>query len=385
LDGLLTVYRAGRDGGTYQEGLEWVVTAVIQSASFLYNTELGEGGVMERRLTPHELASSISYLVTGGPPDAALLQAAVQNRLSGESLSAEVTRLLARPEARAQLNRFFFQWLQLDGLDTVEKDSGAHPTFDATLRSAIKAETEAFLSFTLFDGDKTLKSVLTDNRAFVNDATAELYGVPSFTAGQPVQLNPVERAGVLTRASVLASYAQHVDSSPIRRGKLVRTRVLCQELPAPPKDLMIVFPPAQPTATTRQRFAQHATDAACSGCHRLMDPVGFGFENYDAIGSFRETENGLPVDSSGEVLATRDMNGTFRGAVELSSKLAGSQEVQECFSRHLMEFVMARALEPEDDCSVSPAAERFTASGTRVSDLLLHFATSDLFQLRSAE
>jgi hypothetical protein len=383
LDGLFKVYQDGRTDGSYAEGLEWVVTAVVQSGSFLYNTELGAPGPAgNRRLQPYELASALSYLVTGAPPDAALLDAAANNQLGQEAIAQQVTRLLARPEAKTQLNRFFFQWLQLDGLDALEKDSGEHPTFNATLRQSMKVETESFLSSVLFSGEKNLKSVFTDTRATLTSSMAELYGV---TGTGNVALDPKERAGILTRASVLATFAQQAESSPIRRGKLVRTRVLCQALPPPPKDLMIVFPVAQPTKTTRERYAQHATDPACLGCHRLMDPVGFGFESYDAIGGFRAQENGLNIDASGELLATRDVNGPFNGAVELSRKLADSEEVQECFARHLMEFSYARPVEAGDECSVAPARDRFVSSGTNIADLLIHYATSDTFQIRSEE
>jgi hypothetical protein len=387
-DGLWSVYQTGRTGGTYQEGLELVVTAVVQSASFLYNTELGDPTTLQDghvQLAPYELASALSYLITGGPPDAALINAAATRQLSGSALEAQARRLLALPEAKTQLSNFFFQWLNMEKLDTLEKDPTSHPSFTPTLRASMRTELQSFVSSLMFTGDRTLKSVFTDRRASVDTSLAALYGLPAVPVGtrRDVTLDSTQRAGLLTRASVLATFAQAIDSSPILRGKLVRTRVLCQQMPPPPDDLDIVFPPRLPSTTTRQRFEQHATVAACRGCHQLMDPIGYGFEGFDGIGTFRTSENGQAVDTRGEVLATRDANGAFQGPLELSARLAQSTEVQECFSRHLYQFVAARGLDSEDECSLRPAQEKFSASGTDVVDLLVHYALSDSFVLRS--
>jgi hypothetical protein len=384
--GLFTVYQAGRSGGTHAEGLEWVTTAILQSGSFLYNTELGSQPSATSgttALTPYELASAISYLITGGPPDDSLLAAAAQGALQGDALAAQVKRLASSPSAPAQLNAFFAQWLELDELDRLEKDAASHPTFGPELRASMKRETQSLIAQVLFTGEGTLQALLTDRRAKVDAPLAQLYGVPAPPPGElrEVLLDATQRAGILTRAGLLATKAQNIDSSPIRRGKLVRTRVLCQPLPPPPETLQIVFPPQSATKTTRERFAQHATQA-CTGCHMLMDPVGFTFENFDSIGAFRATENGQRIDSSGELLATRDINGPVQGALELSRKLAASQEVQECFSQHLFQFVQARSVEFADECNLRPAADHFASTGGNVMDLLLHHTLSESFALR---
>lgn len=386
-DELYAVYLAGREGASFQDGIQLVVEASLQAGSFLYNTELGDpsepGEVV--RLTSYELASELSYLATGGPPDEALTAAAEGGRLSTpDEREAELRRLLRLPGARAQLQSFVFQWLQLDGLDQLEKDPELFPQFGSELRAAMRGETERFVEQVLFEGDARLKTLLTSNQSFIDEHLAALYGVEPPPPGSfaRVMLDPAERAGLLTQPSLLATFAGPFDASPVRRGKLVRTRLLCEGLPPPPKDLMISFPGREEAKTTRQRFAQHAQNAACSGCHALMDPIGFGLEQYDALGAYQTTEGGEPLSGAGELVVTRDVDGPFRGAVELAHRLAESEAVRECFTRHLHQFALARTIDLADECSLRSSYERFARSDTDVLDLLVGIVRSDAFVLR---
>ncbi|MBL9038839.1 MAG: DUF1588 domain-containing protein, partial [Archangium sp.] len=195
---------------------------------------------------------------------------------------------------------------------------------------------------------------------------------------------PAQRTGLLTQPGFLARLASPDQSSPIRRGVFVLDRLMCQP-PSPPPPGVNATPPALNTGrTTRERFAQHTQSDSCRGCHAMIDPVGFGFENYDALGAWRDEENGLTVDSSGEVLVASDTSllGTFQGAAELSTRLSTSRQVHDCVSKEWLRFAMGRGLGEGDACSVKQVQERFVESGGRFDDLLLAIVQSDTFRTR---
>jgi hypothetical protein len=187
--------------------------------------------------------------------------------------------------------------------------------------------------------------------------------------------------GMLTLPAVLAVQAKPDQSSPIYRGRFVREALLCQQLPAPPANI----PPApsvMPGVSTRERSAQHEVNPACSGCHQLLDPVGFGFENYDAIGRFRTEDGGKPVDASGNVVGTRDMDGPFNGLGELAQKLAQSTEVKECVMRQWFRYAINRFEQPVDGCSVKGVLDGFEAAGQDLNSLPLAIVQTDAFLYR---
>ena len=194
----------------------------------------------------------------------------------------------------------------------------------------------------------------------MSPALARLYGVPA-PAGdglRPVDLPAGERAGLLTQAGLLSVHALPDQSSPVHRGKMVREQILCDQMPPQPPNLMVTPPEVDPRRPTRERFAQHAEDPACSGCHRLMDPIGFGFEAYDGIGRFRASDGGRPVDASGEIVDTRDADGPFRGARELAERLAGSRDVRDCAATQWYRFAFGRLEGPGDACSLRALQDR---------------------------
>jgi hypothetical protein len=187
--------------------------------------------------------------------------------------------------------------------------------------------------------------------------------------------------GMLTLPAFLGTMATARESSPIYRGKFVREQLLCQELPAPPPN--IPKPPdTMPGVSTREKFRQHEVDPACSTCHRLMDPIGFGFEHYDAIGRYRTTDNGAPVDASGEILQTREINGKFIGVGELSARLSTSTEVQECVARQWFRYFLSRFEQDADSCSMKRLVDQFRAAGNDLNALPLALSGTDAFLYR---
>jgi hypothetical protein len=219
----------------------------------------------------------------------------------------------------------------------------------------------------------------------VNADLAKFYGLsgPSGKAFEKVRLDPTQRAGILTLGSLLTINAHSNQTSPVHRGKLVRERFLCDQMPPPPPNVMITPPEPDPTSTARERFAQHSSDPACGGCHSLMDPLGFGFENYDAIGRFRTAENGKTIDPSGTITQS-DIDGTFGGVVDLAKKLTGSQDVQNCYVTQWFRFAFGRGETSADACTLSTVGAKFAAKQGNIKELLVAFTQSDAFLYRRA-
>jgi hypothetical protein len=169
----------------------------------------------------------------------------------------------------------------------------------------------------------------------------------------------------------------------VHRGKFVRESLLCQFLPPPPADLIITPPELNPDLTTRQRFEQHSADTACAGCHEMMDPVGLGFEHFDAVGRWRDAENDLPIDATGHQVAT-DVDGAFDGAVALADKLASSQQVADCMMKEWTRFTLGRSETVEDACSLEETKAKFTAADHDIKQLVLALTQTDAFLYRKA-
>jgi hypothetical protein len=198
-----------------------------------------------------------------------------------------------------------------------------------------------------------------------------------------VTLDAAQRAGALTLGTLLTVNAHSNQTSPVHRGKLVRERFLCANIPPPPADVMIKAPEPSPTATTRQRFAEHSANPSCKGCHDLMDPIGFGFENYDGMGRYRTNENQAPVDAAGALIGT-DVDGAFNGVPQLAAKLAQSQEVAGCYATQWFRFAYGRGEGDADACSLGTLRTRLQASGGNIKELLVALTQTDAFLYRPA-
>ncbi|MGB1017146.1 MAG: DUF1588 domain-containing protein, partial [Nannocystaceae bacterium] len=251
------------------------------------------------------------------------------------------------------------------------------------------AETELFAERVTFDEGGGLRALLTASYLWTDPELATLYGVVAqeTATDEPtrVELDPTQRAGILTQLSVLAGHATASESSPIRRGKLVREQLLCEPLNPPPPTADISLPAPDPDATTRERFAQHTADPTCAGCHTQIDPIGFGLENYDALGRYRSEENGFAIDASGEVVGS-DIEGGFVGAIELAHQLAESEQVRRCVARQWYRYALGRAedLEVDFDRETLEALDAtWVAAELDLQALLVALVTSDAFRVRA--
>ncbi|HMJ10802.1 MAG TPA: DUF1592 domain-containing protein [Polyangiaceae bacterium] len=371
-------------GSVFADGIRLIVTGMLSSVHFVYHMEL-PGSPDQTAVTPlasYQLASRLSYALWNTMPDGALFEAAQSGELGTPTgLRAQAERLLEDARARDTIASFHLQWLRLDSIADIQKDSSLFPEWSAELKSAMLRETIDFADYVVRRGDGKLETLLTAPFSIVDGPLLALYGAQAAAApGEPVSLNPEQRAGLLTQASFLAASAHANQTSPVQRGLAIRQNLLCTILPDPPANVNNNPPEPAPGATTRERFAEHTADVSCARCHELIDPIGFGFEQYDAIGRFRGQDNGLPIDTRGELVKAGDASGTFNGAVELSRKLAHSEVVRDCMTRQWFRFALGRLETRADACSMKRLRDDFSASGYDVKELLLSIVTSDAFR-----
>ena len=390
-DDEVTRYAARVTGApSLDEGLKVALEVMLSSPDFLYRSEVGvpdgQGGY---RLTAFEVASALSYLFWGTAPDDALLDAAVAGGLdTPDGIEAEARRLLADPKSREVLGTFAEQWLGIEKVRTVDKSPSFG--FDDELRAALSEETRRFFTHVMFDGTGRLEELFTANYTLANPRLAELYELDA--AGGPgfyeAPYGSGERAGVLGHGSVLAANAFPDQGSPIHRGLFVRQRLLCQEFGPPPAQAATV-PEIDPSATTRERFAEHTADPVCASCHQYIDPVGFGFERFDAIGRARDSENGLPIDTSGDMNDVEGLGtGTsapFSNLAGLGQVLAASESAPACFVTQVWRFAHGALEEPGDTCALSDLAQAFAEDQHDLEELFIDVVRDPGFVLRRGE
>lgn len=382
---LIALYNLNKPASGFSKSIELVVQALLQSPDFLYRVELGSPsdrpGIV--KLNAWELASRLSYFLWNAMPDDVLFAAAMTGKLDTPSgIAAEVSRMTGDTRLRVAVDDFHAQWLDLDKLSAIGKDSKLYPQFDDKLRGAMRDETLRFVESVVLDGDGKLSTLLQAPWSMLTEPVAAIYGMTGVTGTTSVRKElPVgQRFGLLTHPSVMSVYAKTNQSSPVHRGIFVREHLLCQTPPPPPAGLMVQAPDPDPKLSTRQRFAEHSSNASCAACHSLLDPLGFGFEHYDAIGRWRDNDGAVAVDATGKVNDT-DVDGAFNGVGELSAKLAKSQDVADCVVGKWFVYALGRsASNDRDSCSVKKLGNDFKTSGGNVRQLLANITTTDAFR-----
>lgn len=376
----------------FQKGVQTVVEAMLQSPFFLYRTEMSTqpaGGLLA--LDGYELASRLSFFLQNGPPDDALLAAAGSGALSSaDGIAAEAQRLISTPQGRATVRDFHRQWLVMDDsfVNKLAKDATKYPTVKPDLAPVLIEETQRFVEAVTFDDGKGFTSLMTAPFTFVNKTTAPLYGLTG-SFGDSLQravLPADKRAGLFTQIAFLASHAYSNQSSPIHRGAFIQRSVLCNKIPDPPPDVP-KLPTLQATQTTRDQVTMHTSGDQCRTCHvELINPVGFGFENYDAVGQYRTTENGVAIDATGELKGTKlaaSGQGSFTDAVTESQRIAASMEGRSCYATHWVRYAFGRADTAGDSCAVEALASRMSDDNYRVTDLLVDMTRTKAFMFRT--
>jgi hypothetical protein len=392
---LLKLYDEVRSDGTtdFTTAMTLVIEAVLQEPDFVYRVELGTpivGDPLRIQLTSYEMASRLSYLLWNTMPDDTLFAAAESGELAtAEGVEKQARRLLADARAHDAMLEFHREWLRFSAMDNLTKDATLFPAFTSDTAASMRASTDKYID-SLFFGEGTLKALLTNTHAWVNDDLASIYGVPApgSAALQLVSINPEQRAGILTSAGLMAGFAHETADSPVLRGVWVLDRFMCHQPPPPPKNVNTTLPApiAGKPLTTRDRFATQHEQGACAGCHHTIDGVGFGFEHYDATGAWRTTEDTLPIDSSGWFTdGNGDLTGTFNGAVELGQKLAASRTVHTCVASSWMRYALGVDHKGLDDRGVAPVLDAFEQSELKLPELVVAITRSDAFRTRPIE
>jgi hypothetical protein len=370
-----------REEGTFHAAADIVIQALLQDPRFVYRIETGtpvRDGVV--RLGAYELASRLSYLLWGSAPDEALLAHARAGDLDTEAgVRAVAAEMLETSIAVDRIARFHAMWLDYD-----------RPLPSGALAPAMRAETDALVRRVVFEERSSWTSIFTYERTYVDEALAAHYGLeyPAGATGPTwVDYGGSGRRGLLSHGSFLSNGAKFGDTSPVERGLVVRDRMLCQHIPPPSPELGVNVdePPGDPTACKEDRYRmQHAT-GGCAGCHSLMDPVGFGLENFDATGAYREHEPDRPeclISGVGDLAPL----GEFEGPGELGALVAAEGDLERCFTQHVFSFAVGRPADETPDGAdartVDALWSRFRGTGLRLDQLLIELVASEAFRHR---
>jgi hypothetical protein len=370
--------------GSYTDGVEYVLSAMLQSPYFLYRVTMGEaleGDATTRPYSNWEMASRLSYFLWNTLPDAELMQAAANGELLADAqLEAHVDRMLADPRARQGVRNFFADWLGLFGLDDLKKDPNIFKHYAPELGAMAREETLRVAEDIVFERQADMRDFLTTRRTFVTGRLAAIYNVPATAAegfGQ-IDLPPAGgRVGFLGQVSFLAAHAHPVSTSPTQRGVFVREKLLCQTVPSPPADVNTAIPEVSDEAQSfKQRLMVHMEDPSCAPCHAFIDPIGFGLENFDGVGRYRILDNGIPIDPTGNLDEQE-----FDGPVELAKALAEHPDYARCIVTKVFSYAMGRHVASGEGALIGYMTRKFNADERRLLILFKTVAMSEAFRL----
>jgi hypothetical protein len=374
---------------------------MLHSPHFLFRIE---GGADDGD-APFAIASRLSYFLWDTMPSDELLQAAGDGKLAtAAQIEATARRMLEDPRARGGMEEFLAQWMRFDRVLEATRDRRRFREFNAEVAAAMVEETRRLFNHLVW-GDRNFLEFFTADYTFVNPDLARLYGLPAPQEEFAKVAYPADsgRSGVLGHGSFLVLTSKPAETSPTARGLFVRNQLLAQEIPPPPAGLNATLPNITEEApmTNRQRLAVHLNSESCAGCHRLMDPIGLGFEQYNAIGVFqkkmvlqfpaepsdgarrRRTIKELDVDPSGFIQGMEDS--AFSTPRELGRLLAGSKTCQKAIVKQLFRYAFGRQETEDDQPAIDAMLARFRDSGFRFRELIVALVTSDLFLQKGSE
>jgi mono/diheme cytochrome c family protein len=389
VDGLVRfVTMARQKGDSFEQGVRVALEAILVSPHFLFRIEHDSDAnnpAVAHRVADFDLASRLSYFLWSSMPDEELFRLAGERKLrKPDVVAAEVRRMLLDPKSVALVDNFAGQWLELRNLDSVKPDPDRFPNFDENLRQAMKEETRLFFEAVIRE-DRSILDFIDGKFTFLNERLAKHYGIPGIAGPEfrRVELTGDERSGVLTQASVLTVSSYPTRTSPVLRGKWVLENFLNDPPPPPPPGVPNLDEAAiGKSASLRQQLEQHRANPACASCHTRMDPLGFGLENYDAVGHWRTQDGKFPVDSTG----TLPGGHSFRSPAGLKEILKADRDAfARCLTEKMLTYALGRGLERYDRPNVNLICSRLAASDYRFSRLVLEIVRSLPFEMRRGE
>jgi mono/diheme cytochrome c family protein len=385
------VTTATAQGDSFEAGVRLALQAILVSPHFLFRVEIDPqpgGAAAIRELSDYELAARLSYFLWSSMPDDELFDLAARGKLRAD-LDRQVRRMLRDPKAKAMVENFAGQWLQLRNLDNAAPDRMQFPAFDDTLRLAMRTESEMFFE-TIVREDRSVLELIDADFTFVNGPLAKHYGLMGIEGDQfrrvslPVTGGPKGvqgRGGVITQAAVLTVTSNPTRTSPVKRGKWVLQNILGTPPPDPPPNVPMLKDDAKAasTGTLRQRMEQHRKDPNCAVCHKEMDAMGFALENFDAVGAWRTSDGKFPIDAAAQLPDGR----SFNGPRELKALLRSNKDqFARCLAEELLIYGLGRGLEPFDKPAVDGIAKSLAAGDYKFSTLVLGIVHSDPFLKR---
>lgn len=383
---LLRVYNAERQAGKdFEPAVRTALTATLVSPHFLFRSVAHPDAAnpsVRYKLDGYELANRLSYFLWSSMPDERLLSAATDGSLVTDAgLVAQVKRMLRDDRSAAFIDNFSGQWLQLRALDSIAIDRARFPEYDDTLRAAMKTEASMFFGDVL-RSDLSVLEFIQSKTTFLNQKLAAFYGVPGVKGDAFRRVTLPEgsaRGGVLTMGAILTLTSNTTRTSPVKRGLFVLDQMLGAPPPPPPPDIPPLEQSSQtsPDATVRERLAAHVAVASCAACHNRLDPIGLTFENFDAIGRWRDSENGKPVDASGTLPGNIQLDGSQGLKRNLMSR---SDQFVEALTGKLMTYALGRGMEPFDRPAIHQIAIRTRANGDRLSAMIESIVMSESFR-----
>jgi hypothetical protein len=387
-------------GDKWEAGIQLAMQAVLVSPKFLFRIELDDRptSTAPHPIDEYQLASRLSYFIWSSMPDEELFALAAKKQLTA-NLESQVRRMLKDPKAKALVDNFAMQWLQLRRLRTFAPDTRLFPSFNEQLRNAMLKETELFFEEIIRE-DHSILDLIDADFTYLNEPLARHYGIadtngnwlyqkPTKPGGQPIHgpqfvrvaLQGADRGGILTQASVLTVTSNPTRTSPVKRGRWVLEQLLGTPPPPPPPNVpeLAENEKAALSGSLRQRMEQHRANPSCATCHAKMDPLGFAFENFNAIGAFRKKDGDFAIDPSG----TLPDGQSFQGPAELKVILKGKKDLfSRCLAEKMLTYALGRGVEYYDKPTLDHVTAALAKNDYRFSTLIVEIVKSDPFRLR---
>lgn len=364
-----------------EEGMGLVIRAFLSSPNFVYRLEIGKDGA----LNPYELASALSYFIWSTVPDDKLRKYAESGELLKEAtLVSESNRLLADPKGKAGIVAFMDAYTSYSNVLTVNKDAAKFPGFSSEIRQALAKEAENSMDYWIRGKKSKFGQLFSSDYTVGDNNLASFYKSHAAKDGDTniVSHAGTTRRGILGMSSVMASLATSTETHPVKRGEFIISQLLCDTLPPPPNNVM--FPAVKAGLSTRERFAAHSA-SACAGCHKKLDGAGFGMEDYDAVGAYRQSDEGKTVDASGGLFEVDGEDRSFNGLGELSAILAKSEQARRCFAVQYFQQAQGRFLTEKDVCGLRPLVHKFAEEDQTIADLIVKIITHATYTRRASK